>query len=77
MFSTERTIPKRSAAVPTPTTAATADRIYDFSFAEGDRIDLAPVDANFIFSGNQAFDFIGTQAFTHTAGELRYTQSGG
>ncbi len=58
-------------------TAATADRIYDFSIAQGDRIDLSLVDSDFTFSGNQSFDFIGTHAFTHNAGELRYMQSGG
>jgi Ca2+-binding RTX toxin-like protein len=58
-------------------TAATADRIQDFSFVEGDRIDLAPVDADFTLAGNQGFNFIGTNGFSHTAGELRYTQTGG
>ncbi|MDR6292471.1 Ca2+-binding RTX toxin-like protein [Inquilinus ginsengisoli] len=56
---------------------AGADRITDFSHAQGDRIDLAAVDANSIVTGNQAFAFIGTTAFTHHAGEMRFAVSGG
>ncbi|MDP1788061.1 calcium-binding protein [Nitrosomonas sp.] len=37
-----------------------------------DRIDLSTIDANIITLGNQAFNFIGTGAFTGTAGEVRY-----
>ena len=37
-----------------------------------DRIDLATIDANTALGGNQAFKFIGAQAFHRTAGELRY-----
>ena len=48
----------------------TADRILDFSHAQGDLIDLSKVDANTTLAGDQAFTFIGTSAFTHTAGEL-------
>ena len=57
-------------------TGLTADRITDFSQAQGDKINLAPTDANTTLDGDQAFTFIGTGAFTHTAGELRYQQSG-
>ena len=53
-------------------TPSTSDRIIDFSHAEGDHIDLAGVDANSATGGDQAFAFIGTAAFSHTAGELRY-----
>ena len=53
-------------------TTATADVIQDFSRAQGDRIELAPVDANSGVGGDQAFTFIGTAAFTGTAGQLRY-----
>ena len=49
-----------------------ADRIVDFSHAEGDIIDLSPWDANSRKSGNQEFDFIGTKKFHGEAGELRY-----
>lgn len=53
-----------------------ADRIADFSHAEGDRIDLRPIDAITGTSGNQAFSFIGTAAFGHHAGELHYAIAG-
>ncbi|TSD88550.1 calcium-binding protein [Mycobacterium sp. KBS0706] len=49
-----------------------ADRIADFSHAQGDKIDLSPIDANTVLAGNQAFSFIGTGLFTHHAGELRF-----
>ena len=58
-------------------TPATADRIDDFFRSEGDRIDLASVDANVQAAGNQAFSFIGTQGFSHAAGQLRYAQVNG
>jgi Ca2+-binding RTX toxin-like protein len=58
-------------------TTTTADVIHDFSHAEGDRIRLDLIDANAGVAGDQAFAFIGTNAFTGTAGELRYSQSGG
>jgi Ca2+-binding RTX toxin-like protein len=55
----------------------TMDRISDFNFAEGDRIDLSAVDANVYAAGNQAFTFIGTGAFTGTPGEINYVHVGG
>ena len=55
-------------AVPT----ARADRIVDFSRAEGDRIDLQGIDARPSQAGDQAFAFIGRSAFSGTAGELRF-----
>ncbi|WP_395678608.1 calcium-binding protein [Inquilinus sp.] len=55
---------------------AAPDRIADFSHAEGDRIDLRPIDAITGTSGNQAFSFIGTAAFGHHAGELHYAIAG-
>jgi Ca2+-binding RTX toxin-like protein len=48
------------------------DQILDFSHAEGDRIDLATIDANTHKGGNQAFHFIGAHKFGHHDGELRY-----
>jgi len=50
------------------------DVITDFSHIEGDRIDLSAIDANsnFFAFGNQAFTFIGNQAFHNVAGELRF-----
>ncbi|MBB4100726.1 calcium-binding protein [Sphingomonas kyeonggiensis] len=56
-------------------TTTTADLIYDFSQAEGDRIDLSAIDA--AAGGiDDAFSFLGTGAFTGVAGELRYEYSG-
>ena len=52
-------------------TGSTADRIYDFNAAEGDRIDLENVDAIAGTAGDDAFTFIGSAAFTGQAGELR------
>lgn len=55
----------------TGTTIATADRIRDFAQAQGDRIDLAAIDA--VTGGtDNAFNFIGTAAFGNVAGQLRY-----
>jgi len=48
------------------------DQISDFSQAEGDKIDLSAIDADTVTAGDQAFTFIGTGAFSNTAGELRY-----
>ncbi|QNM82910.1 calcium-binding protein [Sphingomonas sabuli] len=60
-------------------TPPTADRIRDFSNAEGDRIRLNFVDANSANGAatNDAFTFIGGQAFHNVAGELRYEQVSG
>ena len=58
-------------------TVGAADRITDFSHAQGDRVDLSAIDANSGAAGNQAFSFIGSGAFTHHAGELRTAVSGG
>jgi Ca2+-binding RTX toxin-like protein len=56
---------------------ATADRITDFSHAQGDRIDLSIIDADTAVAGDQAFGFIGTAAFSGAAGQLRAETSGG
>jgi hypothetical protein len=56
-------------------TRATADRIVDF--ATGDKIDLSGVDANTLLASDQSFTFIGTGAFSHNAGELRFEQVAG
>jgi Ca2+-binding RTX toxin-like protein len=53
-------------------TGANADRITDFSRAQGDTIDLSAIDANIGIAGDQAFTFIGTGLYTHHAGELRF-----
>ncbi|QNM83783.1 M10 family metallopeptidase C-terminal domain-containing protein [Sphingomonas sabuli] len=57
--------------------ASTADRVMDFSHAQGDRLDFHLVDANAALAGDQAFAFIGTGAFTGAAGQLRYQMSNG
>lgn len=49
------------------------DTIADF--AKGDLIDLSKIDANSGRNGDQAFKFVGSAAFTKTAGELRYEGS--
>jgi Ca2+-binding RTX toxin-like protein len=54
-------------------TGSGADRITDFSHAQGDRIDLSPIDANTLVAGNQAFSFIGGGLYTGVAGQLRYS----
>jgi arylsulfatase A-like enzyme/Ca2+-binding RTX toxin-like protein len=59
------------------TSAALADRIMDFSSAQGDRLDLQQVDARVATAADDAFTFIGRKAFTGSAGELRYQAAGG
>lgn len=55
----------------------TADRITDFSQAEGDRIMLTPIDAHARTDDNDRFSFIGDEKFSGTAGELRFTHFDG
>ncbi|MGL4963139.1 MAG: beta strand repeat-containing protein [Inquilinus sp.] len=54
---------------------ANADRITDFSHAQGDRIELSGIDANTGVAGDQAFTFIGSGLFTGVAGQLRAVNS--
>ncbi|GMM60191.1 M10 family metallopeptidase [Novosphingobium pituita] len=59
------------------TTLATCDVITDFNHKQADLIDLSAIDANTANgAGDDAFAFIGTAAFHHVAGELRYASSG-
>ncbi len=51
------------------------DTITDFSRKQGDKIVLKKIDAK-KGPGNQAFDFIGDDAFSNTRGELRFEQKG-
>lgn len=46
------------------------DGIQDFN--SGDLIDLSRIDANTTIEGDQAFSFVGSAAFSNTAGELRF-----
>jgi len=54
------------------TTASARDYVTDFSTAEGDQLDVHSIDADSVTVGQQAFNFVGTAHFSHTAGELRY-----
>jgi Ca2+-binding RTX toxin-like protein len=57
-------------------TARHADRIVDFSHAQGDKIDLSAVDANDQAAGEQTFRFVGKGPFTG-AGQVRFFQRDG
>jgi len=48
-----------------------ADRITDFSSADGDTITVRGIDANTDVAEDQNFTFIGSTAFTDVAGQLR------
>jgi Ca2+-binding RTX toxin-like protein len=56
-------------------TPGAADRILDFELGS-DRIDLSLIDANAAAADDQAFAFIGSAAFSGTAGELRAAKDG-
>ncbi len=51
------------------------DRILDF-LQGTDRVGLSQIDANTTTSGNQAFSFVSSSAFSNVAGELRQSASG-
>jgi Ca2+-binding RTX toxin-like protein len=51
---------------------AHGDVISDFSVAEGDRIDLRPIDTNAGLAGDQGFTWIGDAGFGGVAGQLRF-----
>ncbi len=53
------------------------DTVFDFSRAEGDRIDLKALDADAATRGNQAFAWIGGHGFHKHPGELRVARTGG
>jgi hypothetical protein len=57
--------------------AGASDVIKDFSRSQGDKINLNAIDANVNVGGNQNFQFIGTAAFSHVAGQLRFEQVNG
>jgi predicted extracellular nuclease len=56
-------------------TGAATDHIVDFEYTT-DHIDLSGIDADSATAGDQAFTFIGSDAFNHVAGQLRAYQSG-
>lgn len=64
------------AGLATSTVTSGAERIMDFSHAERDRIDLRAIDANGALAGDAAFAFIGGDAFSKVAGQLRTAQLG-
>lgn len=51
---------------------STVDTIFDFSTSELDKIDLSVIDASTKSAGGQAFSFIGSNAFSGVAGQLRF-----
>ncbi|MBM6583129.1 cadherin-like domain-containing protein [Microvirga sp. BT689] len=63
------------ASKDTGTSKSTADYITDFSGKGGDKIDLKLIDTDTKKKGDQAFSFIGKDAFTK-AGQVRYEKSG-
>src|SRR4051794_23162215 len=65
-----------NATAQSTVSATGRDTIVDFSHADGDKIDLRPIDANTTAAVDQAFNFIGSSAFRHHAGELRYVALG-
>lgn len=56
--------------------SGTSDRITDFT-PGSDRIEISRLDADLGTGGNQLFQFIGSAAFSGTAGELRAEQQAG
>ncbi len=52
------------------------DQILDFTPGT-DKVDLTRIDANSLVAGDQAFSWIGSSAFSGTAGELRAEHLGG
>jgi Ca2+-binding RTX toxin-like protein len=62
---------------PADSARAAPDRLMDFVPAQADKLDLHLLDANSaLLAGNQAFTFIGTNAFS-AAGQVRYAVVGG
>ena len=53
-----------------------SDRITDFTRGQ-DVIDLSAIDADTGTAGNQAFRFVGTDAFSGSAGEVRFVSADG
>lgn len=65
-----------ASALDSTVLATGRDQIGDFSRAQGDRIDLSPIDADPATNGNAAFIWRGTQSFSGDAGEVRWRDSG-
>jgi Ca2+-binding RTX toxin-like protein len=58
-------------------TISAPDRLEDFRHSEADLIDLAAIDAKSATGADEAFTFVGSAAFTGTAGELRVSAVSG
>lgn len=56
--------------------SAGRDVITDLTRSQGDRVDLSAIDADTIGNGDQDFTFIGTNAFSGDAGEIRIKAAG-
>jgi Ca2+-binding RTX toxin-like protein len=55
--------------------STTADLVFDFNAFDGDKIDVSAIDANSWTLEDDAFAFIGDNAFSGTAGELRFADN--
>ena len=55
--------------------SSTRDIITDFNGSIGEKIDLSAIDAYTDSTGNQAFTYIGSNSFTGTQGEVRFSSS--
>jgi Ca2+-binding RTX toxin-like protein len=55
--------------------STTADLVFDFNAFDGDKIDVSAIDANSWTLEDDAFAFIGDNAFSGTSGELRFADS--
>jgi len=64
------------AVTDAPVFSDVADEIFDFSRAQGDRIDLRSIDADASVAGNQAFLFRGATAFSGDQRQLRVQDLG-
>jgi Ca2+-binding RTX toxin-like protein len=51
---------------------AAGDVVTDFNAAQGDKVDLRPMDADLGLAGDQAFAFMGNTAFSNVVGQLRF-----
>jgi fimbrial isopeptide formation D2 family protein/uncharacterized repeat protein (TIGR01451 family) len=56
--------------------AASADRVVDFAWAQGDMLDLSAIDANLTLAGDQAFTLVAGNAFLGGGqGSIRQSQT--
>ena len=67
---------RAAAPVPPPIIVVMPDIIADFAPGT-DKIDVSGIDAIAATAANDAFTFIGSAAFSHQAGQLRFETVGG